>query len=105
MVWKVVKLILDYFSTSSIAFHKNLHGLPAGCVTGTASLEDKTLQKLAAMREEILYVIFLDLHKSYNALDKEIFLEILERYRMGPRAERIFWEYWDRLYMVACTGG
>ena len=37
-------------------------------LTGTATLEAKPFQHLAAMREEVLYVIFLDLHKAYDAL-------------------------------------
>ena len=55
------------------------------------------LQKLAAMREEVLYVIFLDLQKAYDALDKERCLEILEGYSVGPRACRILQTYWGRL--------
>ena len=42
------------------------HGLRAGRGTGTAILESKLLQQLAALREEVLYVIFLDLHKAYD---------------------------------------
>ena len=36
------------------------------------------LQELAALRQEILYLIFLDLHKAYAALDRYICLEILD---------------------------
>ena len=42
------------------------------------------LQQLAAMREEVLYVIFLDLHKTYDALDSSRCLEILEGYGVVP---------------------
>ena len=48
-----------------------------GDIIGTASLEAKLLQKLAAMREEVVYAIFMELHKAYYALDKDICLEIL----------------------------
>ena len=34
-----------------------------------SSLKVKLLQQLAALREEVLYVIFLNLHKAYDALD------------------------------------
>ena len=34
-------------------------------------------------------MIFLDLHKAYDALDRDRCLEILEGYRMGPRARLI----------------
>ena len=39
--------------------------------TGTASLEAKLLQQITAVREEVLYEVFLDLSKAYDALDKE----------------------------------
>ena len=63
------------------------------------------LQQLEALREEVLYVIFLDLHKAYDALDRSIYLEILEGYRMGPQACRLLQTYWKRLTMVARVGG
>ena len=56
----------------------------AGCGTCTSTLESKLLQKLAALRKEVLCVIFLDLNKDYDALDRDIFLEILEGYGVGP---------------------
>ena len=59
MMWKVVAVILNRRLTSSITFHDVLHGFRAGRGKGTATLEAKLLQKLAAIREEVLYVIFL----------------------------------------------
>ena len=46
-------------------------------VEGTATLEAKLLQQLAALREEVLYVIFLELHKAYDALESSRCLGIL----------------------------
>ena len=56
------------------------------------------------MREEILYVIFMDLHKAYDALDRYRWLDILERYCVGPWDRHILHMYWDRIWMVACMG-
>ena len=69
VMWKVVAAILNRRFTTSITYHNSLHGFWAGCGTGTATLEAKLLQTLTALREEVLYVIFLDLHKAYDALD------------------------------------
>ena len=55
--------------------------------------------------EEVLYVIFLDLHKAYDALDRPICLEVLEGYSVGPRACWLLRIYWVRLRMVARAGG
>ena len=68
-MWKVLAAILHCRLTASIIYHDFLHGFRAGRGTGTATLEAKLIQQLATMREEFLYVIFLYLHKAYNALD------------------------------------
>ena len=50
-------------------------------------------------------MIFLDLHKSCYAFDRDRLLDILDRYRVGPWACCILREYWERLWMVARVGG
>ena len=105
VMWKVVAVILNCRLTSSITFHDVLHGFRAGRGTGTATLEAKLLQQLAAMREEVLYMIFLDLTKAYDALDRSRCLGILEGYGVGPGARRLLQNYWRRLTMAARAGG
>ena len=105
VMWKVVAEILNRRLTASITFRDFLHGFWAGHSTGTATLEAKLLQQLAALREEVLYVIFLDLHKVYDALDRSRCLEILEGYGRGPRSRRLLQIYWRCLTMVARVGG
>ena len=70
VMWKVVAAILNRRLTASITFHDFLHGFRAGRGTGTATLEDKLLHQLAALTEEVLYTIFLELHKAYDTLDR-----------------------------------
>ena len=70
VMWKVVAEILNLRLKASITFHDFLHRFRAGCGTGTTILEAKLLQQLAALREEVLYVIFLDLQNAYDALDR-----------------------------------
>ena len=70
VMWKLVAAILNCQLTASITYHDFLHGFRAGRGTGTATLEANLLQQLAALRDEVLYVIFLDLHKAYDALDR-----------------------------------
>ena len=72
--------------------------------TGTATHDAKLPQQFADLREEVLYVIFLDLHKAYDALDRYRCLEILEGYDVGPRARRLLRTYWGKLTMVARVG-
>ena len=63
--------------TACVTFNDVLHGFWADHGTGNASLKAKLLQKLAVMREEVLYVNFLDLHKANGILDRDRCLEIL----------------------------
>ena len=49
-------------------------------------------------------MIFLDLQKAYDALERSRCLEILEGYGVGPRACRLLWTYWRRLKMVERAG-
>ena len=84
VMWNIVAEILNLRLTASITFHDFLHGFLEGRGTGTATLKAKLLQQLAALREEVLYMIFLDLHKAYNALDRSRCLDILERYGVTP---------------------
>ena len=60
VIWKLLSLIL-HRRLAAIQRHEVIHGFREGRGTGTATLEAKLLQQLAAMREEVLYVIFLDL--------------------------------------------
>ena len=73
-------VILNLCRTTSIAFHDVLHRFREGRGTGNASLKENIIQKLTSMREEVLYVIFLYLHKVYDALERDRCLDILERY-------------------------
>ena len=59
------------------------------------------MQQLAAIREEVLYVIFLDLTKAYDALDRSRCMGILEGYGVGPGARQSLRNYWRRLTMAA----
>ena len=105
VAWKFVAVILHRQLTAATTFHDALHGFREGRGTGTATLEAKLLQQLAAMREEVLYVILLGLTKAYDALDRSRSLEILKGYRVGERVRRLLRGYWNKTTMVARAGG
>ena len=62
VMWKLLAAILNRCLTASITFHNFLRIFRVVRVTGTATLEAKLLRHLEDLREEVLYVVFLDLH-------------------------------------------
>ena len=50
-------------------------------------------------------MIFLDLTKAYDALERSRSLDILEGYGVGPRVRRLLQAYWGKSTMVARAGG
>ena len=62
VMWKTVTGILNRRLAAAIKLYEMLHGFRMGRGTGTASLEANLIQHLMAMREAVLYVIFLELH-------------------------------------------
>ena len=85
MVWKALIVLLNLCFAASITYHDSLHGFRSFCGMGAASFDFKLIQQVTSMREEILYMILLDLHKAYDALERSRLLEILEGYVVGPR--------------------
>ena len=83
VIWKVIEKITDRRISGNVEYHDVLHGFRSRRGCGTANIEAKLQQQLAAMRQEVLYCIFLDLHKAYDALDRDRALEILQQYGVG----------------------
>ena len=73
----MIASLLNHRITTAILLHDMLHGFRVGHRTGTATLKANLLQQLTAMREAVLFKVFLDLWKSYNALDQERALNLL----------------------------
>ena len=103
-ICKVISIILDHCLGLAIEFHDVIHGFMSGHRMVNAYLKAKMIQHLEEMREEVLYEMFLDLHKAYNAMARYRCLEILEVYGVGIQDLRVLWRYWDRLVMVAWAG-
>ena len=58
-----------------------------GC--GTAGIEAKLIQQLVALEQHPLYVIFVDLKKAYDTMDRARCKEIMEGYGLGPNMLRL----------------
>ena len=70
-----------------------------------ATLESKILKQILGLQQEVLYNIFVDIHKAYSALDWGRALVILERYRVGLQVCQILNRYWDWVIMAVRESG
>ena len=94
VLWEVISGIINCRIFSSTHFHDDLHAFYAGRGTWTTTLEAKLLHKLIYTKETVLYYIFLDLCKAYDALERYLCLDILVGYIVRPRALCILRTYW-----------
>jgi exonuclease III len=101
VIWKLIAAIINERLKESIDFHDALHGFRAGRGTGTATIEAKLCQQLAAIKQVPLYQIYLDLRKAYDALDRERCIDILEGYGVGRRIVGLLTNYWKKQRIVA----
>ena len=72
---------------------------------GTTNPEKKMIQKIISMKETVLHSIFLELCNAYDALDRELYLDILVGYGVGLMTICILQTYWSRLQMITKVGG
>ena len=97
------EMICD-FTELTIDLKSTLYEFHTGRGTGTATLESNIIQQFMALREEVLYGIFLYIHKSYYNLNRDFCLDTMAAYGVGPWSLRLLRQYWARLVMVARAG-
>eukprot|EP00956_Cyclotella_meneghiniana_P003690 scaffold4479_cov46-Cyclotella_meneghiniana.AAC.3 len=98
--WKVIEMIMER-RLQAIQLHNCLHGSVQRRGTGTAILKAKLVQQLAYLRQTLLYEVFIDLRKAYDAMDRRRTLMILEAYGAGPNMLHLIERFWD-LAMLVC---
>ena len=84
ILWKVVVALIDTRICVSLQFHEVLYGFRAGRGTGTAIMELNLSQDLARLDHDILFLVFLDLRKAHDTVDRKRLIQILKRYGTGP---------------------
>jgi exonuclease III len=105
VIWKVCSSIVDARLKASISLHDSLHGFRSSRGTGTAILELILRMQLSHIQHRPLYLIFLDLTKAYDTLDRDRTLEILKGYGIGPNVIRLLQTFWNNLQVVARQSG
>ena len=75
--WKVCVIVVNCRLKSSVTLYNAVHGFMTGRGTGTATLEEKLVQKLAGLAHELLFQVLLNGQKAYDSLDRGWRMEIL----------------------------
>ena len=79
-----MEAIIEIRLRTSVRLHNFLHGFRAGRGMGTPILDLKLAQELDSVDQGPLYLVFLDLQKSYNTVYRGYLLTTLEGYGSGP---------------------
>jgi hypothetical protein len=99
-LYKLVSKIINDRIQAGITFDDAIHGFCPGRGTGTAIMEAKLLMQLHSRCDKPLFMIFLDLKKAYDTLDRSQAMRILEGYGVGPNLLRIISKIWEGDTMV-----
>jgi hypothetical protein len=78
----------------TIKFHEAIHGFRMEQGTGTAIMNVKLMMQLAKRDSDPLYMIFLDVRKAYDTLDRDRTTKVLKEYGVGDKVRRIIELVW-----------
>jgi len=104
-IYKLISCIINTRLKHNIKFHDAIHGFRAERGTGTALIEAKLKMQLTMRGIHPLFMIFLDLKKAYDTLDREEAIRILRGYGVGPNIIRIIENIWAGDTMVTKQSG
>jgi hypothetical protein len=105
VAWKLTEAIIDSRVKRKGKLHDCIHGFTSMRGCGTATVEAKLQQELASILKVPLYMIFLDLKKAYDTLDRPRALQILKEYGIGPRLLKVLKSFWNQQRIVARQAG
>jgi Reverse transcriptase (RNA-dependent DNA polymerase) len=92
---------------NSISYHDAIHGFRRERGTTTAISELKLCMRATTMDKKAnpRFIIFLDLKKAYDTLDRSRTLEILKSYGVGPNICHIIEQTWEMDQMIPKQAG
>ena len=105
IIYKLLSSIINRRLCDKVKLDDALHGFRAKRGTGTAIMEVKLLAQLRSRSDEPLFMIFLDLKKAYDTLDRTQAMRILKGYGVGRNIRRIIDTIWRGDTMVPRQSG
>ena len=83
-LWKMIKALIDTRLRPSLQFHYILHGFRSRREARTDIIELKLTQDLAIVHQDPLFLVFFDLQKAYDTVNRDFMIYTLEGYGAGP---------------------
>jgi Reverse transcriptase (RNA-dependent DNA polymerase) len=93
-IYKIMSMIIHRRLTSTINLHESIHGFCTQRGTGTAITNIKLLMQSIQRDINPMYMIFLDMKKAYDSVDRERILQLLQQYGVGPNICNIIEQIW-----------
>jgi len=100
IIYKLISSIINQRLSGTITLHDALHGFRKKRGTGTAIMKAKLPAQLRCRLDEPLYMIFIDLKKAYDMLDRSQAMRIQTGYGVGSNILRIIATIWEGDTMV-----
>ena len=107
VIYKLISRIISTRMNDSISYHDAVHGFRRKRGTTTAISELKLCMRATKMNKKVKprCLIFLDLKKAYDTLDRSRTLEILKSYGVGPNICHIIEQTWEMDQMIPKQAG
>jgi Reverse transcriptase (RNA-dependent DNA polymerase) len=110
VLYKLITRIISDRINNNVTFHDAIHGFRRFRGTNTAISELKLVMRSTKLNAKYKprFIIFLDLEKAYDTLDRNRTIEILRAYGIGPNILHFIIETWanDKMYprQAGCYG-
>ena len=105
IIAKLISSIINRRISSKVIFDDALHGFRAHRGTATGILEAKLQSQLSCRQSVPYYIIFLDLKKAYDTLDRGQVIRVLQRYGVGANLIRLIQASWAGDTMISRQAG
>ena len=105
VIWKVMEAIIYTLIKKPVTLYDVLCEFCLGRGTGTSIMELNLAQDLASLDQKPLFLVLLDLRKSYDNLDCGWIFNTLEGYGAGPKTQGILTEFWVQQEVVTRKNG
>ena len=99
-LWKVVEAFIDTCICASLQFHDILHGFRSERGTREAIMDLKLAQELASVDTKPPFLVFLDLWKTHDTIDRDCLIPTLEGYGAGNRLFGLLGNFWSHQKVV-----